>query len=377
RMYSHPPRESSKTPTEATIFFGADNTVARPEATITSEGDHVTSINDYTVESDFSTGNKIPCTKEKLKSEDDVETHIKPTTYPENEITTLTSTLTKESVTQSFIPVKIGSISPPVGIVSLIDFPTNMEKDDILLDAIDMRDEEITLTDEISGSLEDDTASVADSPAFPDELGEMDANEHNSSIKSNVSDDEAVHTGSSSPEAEMSPDTKESTTISDMNTLAKDDGTEVDLTASEDDHKAVPECTDSGEEKFITVFELTSEKDNQEEALTDDESTDGVNVWMENPPTNERETYSILLTAVESRYDFIVPPLAAVNFEEESATNPAEDLCENDPTESESVVIETLSGTTPALDTEDTEDTSTAETGIFKLLKEDPDEFLI
>ncbi|XP_042533923.1 calcium-binding and spermatid-specific protein 1 [Dipodomys spectabilis] len=382
KMYSHPPRESSETPTEATIFFGVDNTIPRSETTITSEGDHVTSVNDYTLESDFSTGNKVPPTKEKLKSEDEVETRIKPTTYPEKEITTLTGTITKEPITESFIPVKIGSISPSVGIVSLIDFPTHMKKEDILLDTIGRRDEEITLTAEISGSLEGDTANVADIPAFPAEPDETDVNDHNSSVRPNVPDDEAVRvTGLSIPEAEISSGTEKTiTTIPDKTTLAKDNVTEVNLIVSEDDPKTVSVCTDSDEERFITVFELTppeKDEDNQEDDLTDEESTDSINVWMKSPPANERETHSILLTAVESRYDFIAPPPAAVNFEGESATNPTEDSSESDTTESESTVIESLSATTTALDLEDIEDTSTAETGIFKLLKEDPDEFLI
>ncbi|KAM4854250.1 calcium-binding and spermatid-specific protein 1 [Thomomys bottae] len=374
KMYSHPPRESSKTPSEATIFFGADNTIPRSETTITSEGDHASAVNDYTLESDFSTGSKVPPTKEKLKLEDDVETHIKPETYPANEITTLTGTITKESITESFSPVKIENISPPLGTVSLIDFPTNLEKEAILLDTIETRGEEITSTTKISGSLKDDTAGVADRPAFPADPGKRGVNDHDSSIKPKVPDEEAVQvTGSSTPEAGISPGTEEAiTTNSNMTALAKDNVTEDSLTVSKDDCNAATECTDSDEEKFITVFELSSEqeKDNQEDSLTDDESTDSVNIWMASPPATEGDTHSILLTAVESRYDFIIPPMAAVNFEGESVS-------ENDTTESESTVTGPPAGKTPSLDTEDTEDTSRAETGVFKLLKEDPDEFLI
>lgn len=87
KIYSYPPTEGSKTTIEATILFGTENTIPRSETTITSEGHHITSVNDYTLESDFSTttSNKLPSPKERLKSED-VES-----TYLEKEITTLTS----------------------------------------------------------------------------------------------------------------------------------------------------------------------------------------------------------------------------------------------------------------------------------------------
>lgn len=54
----------------------------------------------------------------------------------------------------------------------------------------------------------------------------------------------------------------------------------------------LPKLTDSDEEKFITVFELTTtaerDKDNPEDILlTDEESTDGVSVWMERDMANE------------------------------------------------------------------------------------------
>lgn len=45
--------------------------------------------------------------------------------------------------------------------------------------------------------------------------------------------------------------------------------------------------------------------------LTDEESTDGVSVWMERDMANEEESHSVLLTAVESRYDFVIPASVA------------------------------------------------------------------
>ncbi|XP_020007902.1 calcium-binding and spermatid-specific protein 1 [Castor canadensis] len=388
KMYSHPPRESSKTPTEATMFFGADNTIPRSETTITSEGDHVTSVNDFSLESDFSTtGNKLPPTKERLKSEDDVETHIKSTTHLEKEITSLTSTpntVAKESITENFIPVKIGNISSPVGTVSLIDFPTNVAKEDILLATIDTGNEDISLTTEVSGKLEDSTTHVADTPALPAKTDEADVNNYNSSIKSNVpADGDAQVTDSFTSEAEISPSTEKNfTTLPDITALAEENITETDLIVSEDDLKTVTELTDSDEEKFITVFELTTstekDKDNPEDTLTDEESTDGVNVWVERDTANEAESHSILLTAVESRYDFIVPPTAAVNFTGESAINTTEYLSENNRMGTVTEIIEPFPESTPVLDTPNSkEDTSAAETGIFKLLKEDPDDFMI
>ncbi|MBZ3869349.1 Calcium-binding and spermatid-specific protein 1 [Sciurus carolinensis] len=381
KIYSHPPTESSKTPTEATIFFGADNTIPRSETTITSEGDHITSVNDYTLESDFSTTtvNKLTPTKEGFISEDDVETQTKSTTHLEKEVTTLTGTthsIAKDSITENFIPVKIGTISSPVATVSLIDFSTSKAKEDIILATIDTEGEDTSTTAQASGTLEDNTTSVADTP-------KIEVSNSNSSIKSKIpSDGDVPVTDSFIPEDEISPSTEKNfTTIPDINDLAEENITEIDLIVSEDDPNAITKVTDSDEEKFITVFELTTsaekDKDNPEDVLTDEESTDEVNVWIERDIANEAETHSVLLTAVESRYDFIVPASAAMNFLEESATNKTEDTDENN-TEESVKVTESFSGTTTELDTPDNkEDTSSDETGIFKLLKEDPDEFLI
>uniref|UniRef100_A0A8D2DQ07 Calcium-binding and spermatid-specific protein 1 n=1 Tax=Sciurus vulgaris TaxID=55149 RepID=A0A8D2DQ07_SCIVU len=381
KIYSHPPTESSKTPTEATIFFGADNTIPRSETTITSEGDHITSVNDYTLESDFSTTtvNKLTPTKEGFISEDDVETQTKSTTHLEKEVTTLTGTthsIAKDSITENFIPVKIGTISSPVATVSLIDFSTSKAKEDIILATIGTEGEDTSTTAQVSGTLEDNTTSVADAP-------KIEVSNSNSSIKSKIpSDGDVPVTDSFIPEDEISPSTEKNfTTIPDINDLAEENITEIDLIVSEDDPNAITKVTDSDEEKFITVFELTTsaekDKDNPEDVLTDEESTDEVNVWIERDIANEAETHSVLLTAVESRYDFIVPASAAMHFLEESATNKTEDTSENNTVESVKVT-ESFSGTTTELDTPDNkEDTSADETGIFKLLKEDPDEFLI
>nr|XP_012641391.1 calcium-binding and spermatid-specific protein 1 [Microcebus murinus] len=383
KIYSHPPTEISKTPTEATIFFGADNTIPKSETTITSEGDHVTSVNEYMLENDFSTttGNKLIPTKEKLKSEDDTGAHfIKPTTHPEKGIPTLTGTtnsIANDSITENLIPVKIGNISSPVGTVSLIDFSTDIDKE-IVLATIEREDEEISVTSDVSGTLTDSTAVAGDSLAFPAKKGKADANNYNSPIKSDVPADEAAPvTDSFVPEAEMSPPTdKNFTTIPDITELTEEKVTEIDLIVSEDDTAdGVAKSTDSEEEKFITVFELNTspekDKDNPEETpLTDEESTDEANVWMERENANEAESHSVLLTAVESRYDFIVP---TSNLEEESPTTTTEDLPENNRTNPETNVTESSVADT----TNDKEDTPTPETGIFKLLKEDPDEFMI
>ncbi|KAM5159647.1 calcium-binding and spermatid-specific protein 1 [Callospermophilus lateralis] len=382
KIYSHPPTESSKTSPEATIFFGADNTIPRSETTITSEGDHITSVNDYMLESDFSTTtvNKLMSTKEGFISEDDIETQTKSTTHLEKEATTLTGTthsIAKDSITENFIPVKIGNVSSPVATVSLIDFSASKAKEDIVLATINAEGEDISMTAEVSGTLQNSTARVADTP-------EIKVSKTNSSIKSKVPSDGAVPvTDSSIPEAEISPSTEKNfTTIPDITDLAEENITEIDLIASEDDPSSFTKVSDSDEEKFITVFELTAsaekDKDNPEDNLTDDEeSTDEVNVWIERGMANEAETHSVLLTAVESRYDFIVPASAAMSFLGEPATKKTEDTPENNTVESVKVT-ESLSGITPELDTTNQkEDTSADETGVFKLLKEDPDEFMI
>ncbi|KAL4682408.1 hypothetical protein H8959_001963 [Pygathrix nigripes] len=324
KIYSHPPTESSKAPTAATIFFGADSAIPKSETTITSEGDHVTSVNEYVLESDFSTttDNKLTPTKKKLRSEDDMGTNfIKSTTHLQKEITSLTGTtnsITRDSITENFMTVKIGNISSPVTTVSLIDFSTDIAKEDILLDTIDTGDAEISITSEISGTLKDSSAGIADTPAFPRKKDEADMNNYNSSIKSNVCDDEAVQvTDSIIPETEIPPAPKVNfTTIPDITALEEEKITEIDLNVLEDDTSAVATLTDSDEEKFITVFELTTstekDKDNQEDTLlTDEESPEGANIWMERDTANEAETHSVLLTAVESRYDFSCPCISS------------------------------------------------------------------
>lgn len=380
KIYSHPPTESIRT-TEATIFFGADNTIPKSETTISSEGDHITSVNDYMLESDFSTTTDDKPPKERLKSEDDVESHL------EKEFATLTDTknpMANGSITENSMPVKIGNIPPPTA-VSLIDFSTNTAKDDILLDTIDLGDEDVSLTSRASGTLKGSTASTDETSVLPAKMGEPDINNCSSSIKSNDTADETVPvTDSYIPEGEISPAAeKQFATIPDIIALTEEKRTEIDLILPEDDPSAVPKLSDSDEEKFITVFELTTtverDKDNAEDILlTDEESTDGGNVWMERDTATEAENQSILLTAVESRYGFVVPASVAMNFMEDSCTMTKEDSSENNRMESVTKDTEALSGTTPDPDTlTHEEDTFTNEMGVFKLLKEEPDEFLI
>ena len=380
KIYSHPPAESTKTATEATIFFGPDNTIPKSETTMTSEGDHITSVNDYMLENDFSTttGNKLIPPKERLKSEDDVESYL------EKEFATLMDTknpVANESITENFLPVKVGNISS-TDAVSLIDFSTDIAKEDILLDTIDPGDEDVSLTSKVSGTPKENTDGIADTPILPTTMGESNVSNYSSSAKFKVAADGNAHiTESSVPEAEITPATEKNlSTIPDIIDLTEEKITEIDLILPENDPNVVPKLTDSDEEKFTTVFELTTtaerDKDNPEDTLlTDEESTDGVSVWMERDMANEEESHSVLLTAVESRYDFIITASVAMNLMEDSLTG--EDLPEN---RMESVTKNTdeLLGTTPDLDTfNHKEDNFTTETGVFKLLKEEPDEFLI
>ncbi|KAM9237380.1 calcium-binding and spermatid-specific protein 1 [Dugong dugon] len=394
KIYSHHPTERNKTPTEASIFFGADSTIPKSETTITSEGDHISSVNDSTRESDFSstTGNKLAPSKERLKSEDDVETHItKSTTHMEKEMPTLTGTtnpVADDSITKNFISAKIGNISSPLATVSLIDFSTNLAEDS-LLDSICPGDKDVSITSEVSGTLKKSTMCIADTPTPSGKKDAPDVINSNSSDKSNA--DEVVQlTNSSISEVEISSSTENITTIPDITALAEKKITEIDLILSEEDPDAVAKLTDSEEENFITVFELTTsaegDKDNPEDIpLMDEESIDEVNVWMERESPNEAETHSILLTAVESRYDFIVPTSVAMNLEDDLPTTTMKDLSENDRTESVTKVTGPSSGATPILDAPipilDTsnhlEDNFTTEMDLFKLLGEDPDGFMI
>ncbi|KAM5272134.1 calcium-binding and spermatid-specific protein 1 [Ctenodactylus gundi] len=373
---SPPPTESSKIPKEAAIFLGADSTTPRPETTITSEGDHVNSVNDQRLESDLSTaiGNKLASTMEKLKSEDGAETHIKSTVHLEKELTTLTGTtnfISKEYNTENFITKNIGNISPPVATVSLIDFPTHMTKEDILLPTIDTGEEGITKPTEVPITLENDPISSV-------EEGEPDIDSNNSPVNPRVPADGAGElTDSFIPEDEISPSAKNNfTIIPDITALVDENINEADLVVSEDDPKAVTKLSDSDVEKLITVFELTTsaedDKDNSGDTLSDEESTEEIRVWMERNRVNKAGTHSVLLTAAESRYDFIIPRSAAMDFMDASAASSTEDLSENNSSEP------VTKGTEPCPDTlSNNEDTSTAEMGIFKLLKEDPDEFMI
>lgn len=85
-----------------------------------------------------------------------------------------------------------------------------------------------------------------------------------------------------------------------------------------------------------------------------------------------------MLTAVEYRYDFIAPASGTTNMMEELTSNTTEDLSENDTEESVTKVTEEFSAVTSIVDTpQHTEDSSTHDSGIFKLLKEDPDELMM
>ncbi|XP_024434789.2 calcium-binding and spermatid-specific protein 1 [Desmodus rotundus] len=363
KMYSQPPKESSKTTPEATILFETDNTIPRSETTITSEGDHITSISDYMLESDFSTtiGSKLSPQKKRLNSEDNVESHIKSSTHLEKEVTTLTGaphSMANDSITENFIAVKIGDFSSPVTSVSLIDFSTNMAKEDILLDITDPGDKDVSITSEVSGSLKTSTARVTDTLVLSAKKGGLNLNNYSSSVKSDITIDEAVHiTDSSIPETEVSLSAEENiNTISDITALTEEKITEVDLLLPKDDPHAVSKLTDSDEEKLITVFELTStvkrDEDNAEDILlTSDESMDEVNVWMEKDFANEAENYPVLLTAVESRYDFVIPKSVNMNLMEDSSPTTKEDLPENIKVELVTKATETFSKTTPDLDT--------------------------
>ncbi|NP_071599.2 calcium-binding and spermatid-specific protein 1 [Rattus norvegicus] len=383
KIYSRPPRDSSKTPTEADIFFGADNTIPKSETTITSEGDHITSVNDCTADGDFSTTvNKLTPTKEKLKLEEDIEASLKSTTLPEKEITTPTETTNskpKESITENFIPVKIGNISSPVGTVSLIDFSSNMAKEDILLATIDAEDKEVKPTTELSETQEDSSANDEDTSVPPDENTETDVS---SSTSSDVPDDGAVQvTDSFSPESDVPPSTeKEVTTIPDN--VAEDKVTKIDLIVSEDRPKTVTKLSDSEEEKFITVFELTNSaekaKDNPEDPLTDEEPADGVNTWVEKDAANEAESHAVLLTAVESRYDFVVTASETNSVVVEEPHVDTKNSPEKDAAESVTNVTEEFPSVTSVVEQSgNKEDLSTNDSGIFKLLKEEPDELMM
>ncbi|XP_016062573.1 PREDICTED: calcium-binding and spermatid-specific protein 1 [Miniopterus natalensis] len=382
KIYSHPPTESSKT-AEATILFGTDNTISKSETTITSEGDHITSVSDYLLECDFSTiDNNLPSPKERLNSEDDTKPHIiKSSDQLEKEITTLTdatNSMVYDSITEDFLPVKISNLSSPVTSVSLIDFSTDLAKEDILLDTIDPGDKDV------SGSLKKSTASVTGTPALPDKKEEPD-NNYSSAVKSNTSPDEAFQiTDSSIPETEISPPAEKTfTTVPDITALTEEQIAKIDLVLPENDPSAVSKLTDSDEEKFITVFELTTTakrgKDNPEDILlTDEESVGGVDIWVERGFTNEVENPPVLLTAIESRYDFVVSKPVAMNLMEDSSPTAKEDLTENNRMESVTKATEESSKTTPDPDDpSQKENTFTTDMGVFKLLKEEPDEFLI
>ncbi|CAK6433107.1 unnamed protein product [Pipistrellus nathusii] len=383
KIYSHPPTESSKTITEAAILFGTD-TIPRSETTIASEGDHITSVSDYILECDFSTitSNWFPSQKERLNSEENMESYINSSTNLEKEITTLTSTtssMANDSIIENVIPVKFGNISSPVTSVSLIDFSTRMAEKDVLLDTIDPGDKDVPITSEVSASLKKNTSSVTDISALPVK-GQLDVHNYSPSAKSDVTADEFVQmTDSSIPETEIAPTAEKNfTTVPDISTFTEEKVTEIDLILPKDDPNA-----DSDEEKFITVFEFTTtdrgDQNNPEGILlTDEESMGGVDVWMEREFASEADSHPVLLTAIESKYNFIVPKTVPLNLLEDSSPTMKEDLSENNKMEPVTEATEAFSKTNLDLDNPNQkEDTFTTEMGVFKLLKEEPNEFLI
>lgn len=90
-------------------------------------------------------------------------------------------------------------------------------------------------------------------------MGKSDVSNYSSSVKFKVAADGNAHiTDSPVSEAEITPATERNlTTIPDMVALAEEKITEIDLILPENDPNVVPKLTDSDEEKFITVFELT------------------------------------------------------------------------------------------------------------------------
>ncbi|XP_006873832.1 PREDICTED: calcium-binding and spermatid-specific protein 1 [Chrysochloris asiatica] len=393
KIYSHRPTEKNKTPTEATIFFGADNTIPKSETTITSEGDHVSSVNDYTRESDFSstTGNKLTPPKERLESEDDVETRImKSVTTAEKEISIFTgntNSITDDSITEISFSEKIGNMSSPLATISLIDFSSNLAEEDTLLDTIFPGDEDVLITSKVFGTLKKSTISSTDTATSSGKKDAPDITNPRFSDKSNA--DSIRVTDSFFPKVEISSSTeKNNTTISDITDHSEEKITETDLILSEEDPNAAANLTDAGEENFITVFELSAsaerDKDNPDDIpLTDEDSSDSINIWVERDSSNEAETNSVLLTAVESRYDFIVPTSVAMNPVDDSPTTTMKDT--DDRTESVAKVNEPSSETTSILDgpipildaSNHLEDTFTTEMDLFTLLGEDLDGFMI
>ncbi|XP_075401052.1 calcium-binding and spermatid-specific protein 1 [Tenrec ecaudatus] len=386
KIYSHHPSEKNRTPTEARICFGVDNTIPKPEATITSEGDHVSSVNDYIQEGDFSstTGNK--------NAPPEIHT-IESTTHTEKEAPTLTGTtnsMTCESITESFISTKIGNISPPFATISLIDFSNNLEEEDILFDTIYPGDKNVSVISEVSDTFKKNSTFIADTPAPSDTKVALGVTNSHFSDKHNPHE-VMESTKAFIPEVEISSSTEKNITIiPDITSLAEEKVTAIDLILSEKDPDAVASLTDSTEDNFITVFAFTDSAERERDApgdapLTDEESVDDINVWLESENSKEAESHAVLLTAVESRYDFIVPTSVAMNSMNDSPTTTTKELSEKDSTESVTKTTEPSSGTVtnldapvPVLDTSNhLDDTFTTDVDLFKLLGEDPDGFMI
>ncbi|KAM6221590.1 calcium-binding and spermatid-specific protein 1 [Rhynchocyon petersi] len=392
KVYSHCPTERNKLPTEPTMFFGAYNTLPKSEITIISEEDHVSSVNSYTRESDFSStiGNKFAPLKGRLKSEDEVDTHIIKSVTTEKGMFALNVTTNPpadDSRTENFISAKVGNISSPLATFSLIDFPTNLSEEEILLSTIFPGDKNVPVTSKVSGVLEKSTTSIAETQIHLDKKDTADLTNSNSSDTFNTEEVLQV-TNSFIPEGEISsPAENNVTTFPDITAREEEKLTEIDLVLSEENSHPLTKLTDSGEENFITVFELTAtserDKDNPEGIpLTDEESIDKINVWTEGDSSNKAEAHSVLLTAMESRYDFIVPKSVSTKLLDDSPTTTMKDLSENEKTEAvTNITLETtpiLHAPIPIVDTlNHLEDSFTTDMDLFELLGVDPDRYMI
>lgn len=287
--------------------------IPRPETTVTSEGEHVTSANDCELENAFSTtGSKLTSPNGRRRAE--VEFHITKSSTHLTELTTLTGTTysgANDSTMETFIPVKIGNISSPLATVSLIDLSINTAKEDILLEITETEDGDVSIVSTVSGTLKEGITSTGDTLDLPAEEKEPDVNLFMYAVKPSVTADEAVPvTDSSIPDTDICLATEKNfNTIPDMTAFTKEKITEIDLILSEDSPNAVPQLADPDKEMFITLFELTAiverDKDNPEVILlNDEESWDAASVWVERETVNEAENHPVLVTAVESRYNF-------------------------------------------------------------------------
>lgn len=138
--------------------------------------------------------------------------------------------MANESITENSLPVKTGNISS-TDAISLIDFSTDIAKEDILLGCtIDPGDKDVSLTSEVSGTPKERQLALLTPRSFQLQWVNLMAN-YSSSVKFKVAADGNAHiTDSSVPEAEITPATERNlTTIPDMVALAEEKITEIDL----------------------------------------------------------------------------------------------------------------------------------------------------